>query len=118
MFLVFKDNSNVADWGIELGYSNNKYIEIPDSLLANLSANFVNIFKQIMKQRKYNNFKIRKTKPSDIRELKLFHFSNMEFDISKIYIKYEHQHNLLKAYETDIEIVSKYYHMEPDTSTL
>lgn len=118
MFLVFKDNSNVADWGIELGYSNTKYIEIPDSLLANLSANFVNIFKQIMKQRKYNNFKIRKTKPSDIRELKLFYFTNMEFDTSKIYIKYEHNYNLVRTYKVDIEIIYKYYNYKPDTSTL
>ncbi len=118
MFILFKDNSHTADWGLELGYSNIKYIEIIDSLIDTLSPNFIRVFKQTMKQKKYSSFKIRKTKPKNLKELQLHNFVDMNFDTSKIYIKYEHQHNLLKAYENDVEIVSKYYENRADTTSL
>ncbi|WP_457744527.1 hypothetical protein [Sulfurimonas sp.] len=107
MFLLFKDKSNIAQWGLELGHSDIKYIEIPDNLLEQLSVNFLRVFKQYLKQKQYSSFKQRKRKPN-YKEIFLNNIIGMDFDTNKIYIKYEHHHNLIREFEEDIKIINIY----------
>ena len=117
MYLVLKDISAVANWGLELGKSNIKYMEIPDDLLEALSSNFLNVFKQVLKQKQYNGFLIRKRRPTAYKEIHLENFIDRSFNTEKIHIRYEHTHNLIRAYELDIIKIHQYYENRPDTTT-
>ena len=92
MFLVFKDKSYIAQWGLELGNSDIKYIEIPNELLDKLSKNFLTVFKQYLKQIQYSSFTLRKKKPNH-KAILLENIIGQDFDRNKIYIKYEYNHN-------------------------
>jgi len=109
MFLTMNDTSSIADWGLELGKSNEKFIEISDFCLEELSDNFLEVFKQVLRQNKYQNIQVRKRRPKEGTELPFLQKVSLPFDEDKIHIRYEDTSALLKSFEIDKGFIEDFY---------
>lgn len=69
MYLVMEDKSQWALNGLERGFSNKKYVEIPDELLELLNCTFIENLKSILRDCTYRYIKERKRKPNDGKAL-------------------------------------------------
>ncbi len=109
MFLTMDDTSRVASWGLELGKSNKKFIEISDFCLEELSDDFLEVFKQVLRQNKYKNIQERVKRPKEGKELLLNHKVDLPFDERKIHIRYKYSSNLIRDFEIDKGFIEEYF---------
>ena len=109
MFLTMDDTSGIADWGLKLGKSNKKFIEINDFCLEELSDHFLAVFKQVLRQNKYKNIQERKRRPKEGKELFLKHKVDLPFDERTIHIKYEYTSKLIENFELDKGVIEDFY---------
>jgi hypothetical protein len=107
MFLTMDDTSRVASWGLELGKSNKKFIEISNFCLEELSGDFLEVFKQVLRQNKYKNIQERVKRPKEGKELLLNHKVDLPFDERKIHIRYKYSSNLIRDFEIDKSFIEE-----------
>jgi len=69
MYLIMEDKSIKAEFGLELGFSNMRFVEIPDELLEILSSSFIKNFKKVLKNNKFAHINKSKTIPANSQVL-------------------------------------------------
>jgi hypothetical protein len=112
MILKMKDTSYISDWGIEIGQLKNSMVllYIPNDLIEQLSDSFIQKLKLIYKNMGYQAIKEIKRfdKNKYGKELDYKKIIHQPYSEDILIIRYEYSHNLVREWESDIEIIENY----------